>query len=342
MGGDCATMIARQSGADTLRFSAGSHSATLAFVLAVRPLPDAPAGRYISVDSFPSGVSLWAPSARENSGTRTEIYVTGYLNVPDSNGVGPGSLHRLVSQDGFNFQYDGVVLSPETNPCALTCSGIENIIIMPRQDAPGWRMLYAAGSSGTYGWQVFSAVSSDERNWIPEPGIRIDNGGTVPPAPPMTTPWPAGEGMIAEQLPGGEWQLIMGAYERVLPTENKFQLVDYRSTDQVNWTYKGAVLTTRELPPEAQRSIYSPGLIEFTPGLWRLIFTGDDTNLPGGRSRIFSAVSRDRQHWQLEGELLGQSGSNLYYSALVGNRLYFLRQDGAGARRLARSVLTMP
>jgi hypothetical protein len=342
MGLDCATMIARHSGPDTLTFTSGAHSITLPVVLAVRPAPDSRIGAFIGIDSFPLNHFVWAPSVRVNTANQTELFVAGYPLVHDSNGVGAGALHRLVSHDGLNFRYDGVILGADTVACTLSCSGVENVVVMPRADAPGWRMLYAAGSSGTYGWQVFSAVSDDERTWTAEPGIRISNGGVEPPAPPVSPPWPAGEGMIVEQLSSGEWQLIMGGYERVLPAGNQFQLVEYRSMDQLTWNYVGPVLTTRDLPPEAQRSVYSPGLVEFYPGLWRLFFSGDNTNVAGGRSRIFSAVSTDRQHWQFEGEVLGASGTNLFYSALAGNHLYFIRQDAGSERRLAHVELTMP
>jgi hypothetical protein len=203
-------------------------------------------------------------------------------------------------------------------------------------------MYLAAGSSGLYGWQVFSAISNDERNWTIEPGVRITNGGPVPPAPPGVVPWPVGEGMVVDQLPGGEWRMLVGGYERVANPPDRFEIVEYRSPDQLNWTYQGTVLTTAQLPATAQRTIYSPSIGEITPGLWRMFFTGDDLNLPGGRSRIFSAVSRDRSQWKFESELLGAPGTDLYYTALVGNRLYFLRQDNGQLRRLAAVTLTMP
>ena len=148
--------------------------------------------------------------------------------------------------------------------------------------------------------------------------------------------------MVIDQLPGGEWRMVVGGYEPIPSPPNRFEIVEYRSTDQLAWTYQGVQLAAAELPSGAQRTIYSPSIVEIVPGLWRMFFTGDDLNLAGGRSRIFSAVSTDRTQWQFEAELLGAPGTDLYYTALVGNRLYFLRQDPGQLRRLAAVTLTMP
>lgn len=341
-GGDCATLAALRSGFDTLTISAGRDTVEVSLVLAIRPIPSSPTGDFITLDSFPPGYRLWAPSARLNTQGDVELYVTGYLQVPDSNGVGPGALHRLVSSDGASFQYDGIAVPLPPAPCGLICTGIENIAVIPRNDAPGWRMLLAAGSSGAYGWQVFSAVSGDERTWAIEPGVRISNGGVVPPAPPQTPPWPVGEGMVIDQLPGGDWRMLVGGYEPVPGAAAKFQVVEYQSPDQINWHYQGARFTTDQLPATAQRSVYSPTLVEFVPGLWRMFVTADDLDVAGGRSRIFSAISTDRVTWQFETELLGAAGTSLYYSALVKDRLYFLREDVGQLRQLASVTLAMP
>jgi hypothetical protein len=341
-GVDCASLLAQRSGYDTLTIASGQKVTLLPLVLAIQPSTSSPIGEFVTLDSFPFDYRIWAPSARLNSQDEVEVYVTGYQSVPDSNGVGPGALHRLVSSDGFSFAYDGIALNLLPPPCGLICTGIENIAIVPRADAPGWRMLFAAGSSGTYGWQVFSAISDDERNWVIEPGVRISNGGQVPPAPPMTPPWPVGEGMVVDQLPGGDWRMLVGGYEPFPGSASKFQVVEYRSPDQIAWTYQGARFTTSQMPPSAQRSVYSPTLVEFSPGLWRMFVTADDLNLSGGRSRIFTAISVDRTNWQFEMELVGGPGTNIYYSALVNNRLFFLRQDTGDLRRLAAVTVVMP
>jgi hypothetical protein len=148
--------------------------------------------------------------------------------------------------------------------------------------------------------------------------------------------------MVVDQLPGGDWRMLVGGYQRVPSPPSRFEIVEYRSADQLTWTYQGVRLTTSEMPATAQRSIYSPSIVEIAPGIWRMFLTGDDLNVPGGRSRLFTAVSLDRDHWQFESELLGAPGTDLYYTGLAHGRLYFLRQDAGQLRRLAAVTLTMP
>ncbi len=192
-----------------------------------------------------------------------------------------------------------------------------------------------------YGWQVFSAVSTDERVWTKEPGVRISNGLPLS-NPTGPVPWPAGEGMVVDQLPDGEWRMIVAAYEEITPREDKFQITEWRSPDQLNWTYQGVIFSTRQVPPEGERSVYSPTIRQFAPGLWRMIFSADNIDQPGGRRRLWSAVSTDLEHWQFEGELIGAVGTDVWYSSLAGNRLVFLRQDTGLPRRVAIATVTMP
>jgi hypothetical protein len=201
-------------------------------------------------------------------------------------------------------------------------------------------MFYSAGSNKCYGWQVFSAVSTDEVTWVKEPGIRLSNGGG--PDPLIWPPWPAGEGMVVEQLSVGGWRMVAATYEHLTPFENKWQITEWLSPDQLTWTYAGPLLTTRDMPPEGESSIYSPTIREIAPGLWRMVFSADNRDQTGGRHRIWSAVSTDRTHWQLEDELLGAVGSNLYYSSMVDDWIVFMRQDGAGPLALAIATVVMP
>jgi hypothetical protein len=201
-------------------------------------------------------------------------------------------------------------------------------------------MFFAAGSNKCYGWQVFSATSDDGRIWTKEPGIRMSNGGVDSTFPP---PWPAGEGMVVDQLPSGEWRMIVSTFEHITPpASSKWEITEWRSPDQMQWQYIGTVLTTRDMPSGWQGSVYSPSLREIAPGLWRMVFTADGRGIPGSRSAIWSAVSTDLASWQIEGELLGAPGSNLYYSAFLDDRVVFVRRDGNGAARLASARLMMP
>ena len=340
-GQTCDGLRLAKSGFDTLRVRYGPLSVSRPVVLAVRPTLGPV--ELLAVDSLPANVIPWAPSARRNGQGQLELYFAGYSTLPDSTGHYPADLYRLISPDGQQFAFDGIVLTHDADYCDLNGSGIENIDIVPRADGPGWRMFYSGGSFDCYGWQVFSAVSSDERTWTKEPGVRIQNGGSLPPDPPNGGRWPAGEGMVTDQLPDGTWRMIVSTYEPITPPEDKFQITEWRSPDQLNWSYLRSLVTTRQLPPEGQRSAYSPTIREVVPGLWRMVFTADDRHQPGGRSRLWSAISTDQVQWQIEGEILGEPGLEYLYSVIVDDRLFTLRSpQGVFDPRLVSLTVQMP
>lgn len=342
-GTTCHDLHGQHSGIDTLVLRAGAVTTSVPLALALRPVVSAPLGQFLAVDSLPVGARPWAPTLLRNATGELELYVTGYVSDSTDPNHDRGHLHRLRSLDGgLTFQYEGIALQRDDSLCTLTGSGIENIAIVPRSDGPGWRMYYAAGSFGCYGWQVFSAVSVDRQSWTKEIGVRLSNGGAVPPDAPVTPPWPVGEGMVVEPLEGIGWRMLVGGYRHLETPEDKFHIIEWRSTDQLTWTYVGPVLTTDDLPQAGQRSVYSPTIREFSPGLWRMIMTADNLRDPGGRSRLWSAVSTDKTHWVLEGELIGAEGTNLYYSTLVDELLVFLRADVGQPRRLASVTVAMP
>ena len=337
-GSTCQDLRALRSGFDTMLIQVGTVLTRLSVVIAIRPAVSNV--HALPLDSMPSGSGPWAPTARRNSLGRLEVYATGYV-VDSLTGAFRGHLHRYTSIDGVNFEYDGIALQRDDSLCAPTGSGIENVAVIPRADGPGWRMLYAGGSFECYGWQVFSAVSTDERNWTKEPGVRISNG--LPLSEPRgTVPWPAGEGMVVDQLVSGEWRMIVATYEPLQPAENKFQITEWRSPDQLTWTYLRTVFSTRQMPAEGQRSVYSPAIRQVVPGMWRMIFTGDDLNTPGGHSRLWSAVSTDEINWQLEGALLDSEGYDFYYSTLVDDQLVFLQAEPGLVHRMAAATVSMP
>jgi hypothetical protein len=337
-GSTCQDLRAQRSGFDTLQIQIGSTTAVLPVTIAIQPIVSNV--HSLPLDSMPSGSGPWAPSARRNSLGNLEVYATGYV-VDSVHGGFRGHLHRYVSSDGLSFAYDGIALQRDDSLCAPNGSGIENIAIVPRADGPGWRMLYAGGSFTCYGWQVFSAVSSDERTWTKEPGVRISNG--LPLSQPLgTVPWPAGEGMVVDQLVSGEWRMIVSTYEPLQPSENKFQITEWRSPDQLSWTYVRTVFSTQQLPAGGQRSVYSPTIREVVPGLWRMIVTADNSDVPGGRSRLWSAVSTDEMNWQLEGELIGAEGNDYLYASLVDNQLVFLHQVTGFPRHVGVATIEMP
>jgi len=339
-GAGCADARVQHSGSDTLLFALGTAQARVPVIVAAAPIVQSPLGDFAIADTLP-GITNgpWAPSARRNSRGELEVYYTAFSKNVDSSGYTRGDLQRLVWVGDNQFRYDGVAVAHDDSICSLQGQGIENMVIVPRAGGTGWRMLYAAGSNDCYGWQVFSAVSTDERTWTKEPGIRLSNGGTAVHGQP---PWPVGEGMVVDQLATGEWRMIVSTYEHLDPPENKWQITEWRSPDQLNWTYVGPVLTTRDMPVGWQGSVYSPTIRQLGPGLWRMLFTADGRGTPGSRSAVWSAVSTDYTHWQVEAEVLGGLSSNAYYSALVDDKVVFVRQDASGPLRLAIAAVTMP
>ena len=338
--GTCSHFDVTRSGRDTLSVALGSASARVPVTVALLPGISAFEGDSLVTDSIPTGDFPTVVSARRNSRGQMELYVAMQVDTLLETYE---DLHRYVSDDeGATFRYDGVVLRHDTTGCSPLGFGVEHVAIVPRADAPGWRMFFAGGQFYCYGWQVFSAVSSDERNWAIEPGVRLSNTLDGEPSEVGPIPWPVGEGLVAHQLPDGTWRLIVGGMEHIDPWEDKFQIVEWRSGDQLTWTYLDALLTTRQLPPQGQASVYSPTISEFAPGLFRMIFVADDRNDPDGRFRLWSAVSTDERTWQLEGPLVQSTRYNYYYGSLVGDLLVMIRAGDTGTRHLAATRVQMP
>lgn len=315
-GTSCGSATISLSGRDTLDVSAGPYEASLPIVVAIAPTLLSDPATPLDVDSLPGGIVPWAPTLVKNAAGGLDLYFAGYRNIAGHLGERRGDLHRMTSPDGNHFVYQGIALRRDAFPCSPRGTGIENIAIVPRSESPGWRMFYSSGSECD-GWQVFSAVSDDQATWTPESGIRIPNG-SVP-------VWPAGEGMDVVRRSDGSWRMLVGSYEQIDPAENRFQIIEWTSPDQLSWTYRGPVLTTRQVGPDAARSVYSPTITDIAPGLQRMFFTGDNLDSPGGSSRIYSAVSEDGTHWQVEGVVLGGGVADYFYSTIAGDLLVFIR-----------------
>ena len=153
---------------------------------------------------------------------------------------------------------------------------------------------------------------------------------------------------MVDQRPDGQWRMIVGGYDRAT-SQDQFQIVEWLSRDQINWTYAGPVLTTQQMPQQASSDIFSPTIRQVAPGLWRMVFCGDNRSDPSGRIRLWSAVSTDYEHWQVEGMLLGNDPGNLYYATMVDNTLITVRDDAnttpfgdRQGRRIATATVVMP
>jgi hypothetical protein len=354
-GSECGALTVVRSGLDTLVLRVEGVERRFPIAVALPAQLASNTADRLTIDGLPPDTAAWwAPTARLNSRGEVEVYAAAYLRVyPDT--TYQGYLYRLVQAvagDPLHFRFDGVVLQPDPNPCSLMGSGIENIAIVPRAEGGGFRMFVAAGSFWCYGWQVFSALSPDERVWSLEPGIRVANV-PVPPRssasgpPPDAAPWPVGEGMVVRQLPAtGEWQMIVGG---TVPEPGRsasdFEIVEWRSRDQLTWRFRRAVFTLADLRLSPGRTLYSPTVREFAPGLYRMVFAEDGSLDLASGTRLYTALSADGEHWQFEGTLLDNPTIAVFYASLVGERLYTLSAPPGSAdvdHYLSAFTLRMP
>ena len=337
-GAGCGSLTIARSGVDTLRLTFDGVTATLPVAVAIPPRVETAPGTPIVLDSLPGGAwAPWAPTLRRNSRGEAELYLALYPIDQYGNVTTRGSLHRFRTPDLRRFEYDGVALAPSNPECSLYGSGIENVNVVPRAEGGGWRMFFAGGSFECYGWQVFSAVSSDERTWEVEEGVRVSNLNPLEPRSPTGSGWPVGEGMEVDQLPDGTWRMLTGGYEPLDPREERFQIVEWRSPDQKNWTYRGASLTHRQLPDATMRFVYAPNVREIAPGLYRMLFAAT-----GSTGRLYSAVSTDREQWQIEGELMPTSEYDMRYVTLLNDTIVFIRHGGGRWYEVVRATVQMP
>lgn len=337
-GGSCASLRAVHSGVDTVVFATGAVTQRVPMRSALVPSVSSKMGQFVSISGGNLG-DPWAPSADLAPDGTLELYIANYV-LDTSMARNRSSLIRLTSQDGLNFSWDTTMVSYGPDDYTGDGRGIENTVIFPNASGSGWRMLYSGGGDST-GWQVYGAVSNDRRHWT-KTGVVIGNGypGTLR---------PSGEGMQVYQDAAGEWHLIMGAYPGASSTLAKWAITEWRSIDQVTWSYDTTWINPNALPPGAERAAYSPSIRQIGPSMWRALFTADQLNgapnnslVNNGQSGIWSAVSSDMVNWTVEGLLVGSTTTNIYYTALAGNQLYFIRTDLGKSNRLATVQVSMP
>jgi len=246
------------------------------------------------------------------------LYSTGY--APDSTQSPPfsGDLFSASSTDGVHFTFAGVALTRDT---AYRREGIESVFIVPRDDGVGCRMYAAAGKSH-YMWQVYSAIADDCTSWTWEdgavvPGVQASDG----------TLRGTGEGIYAWQDSVGAWWMLVGAMSTLPNDYPVWTVALYRANSERQWQFVRTVF--RPGPPGSgtERAVFAPTVVQVAPGLYRMFYSGDDLGVGpnDGRSRIMSAVSRDRFNWTPEGVVLdfGINGGGPAYPSVVGNRLYY-------------------
>lgn len=316
----CEDLRVVASGRETLIFSAtGAPPVRLELVVAIAQRLDPELGERLVIRDDPS-FGWWAPTAIEGPGGAVQLYAAGYQ------GNDRAHLVRLDSDDGVEFRFSGILLRHDEELCALRGSGIENVAIVPRAEGGGLRMFFAAGSFLCYGWQVFSAISEDGREWEVEPGVRISNGSRVPSGPGDGAPWPVGEGISIRETPEG-WCLITGG---VVPEPGSdgdaFEIVEWCSVDQLEWRFSRPVLTRAGLGLPRTTSLYSPVTRALAPGLERLYFV--ESSAAG--TRIRTALSVGGGPFLPELVLAEPPDVRLYYVTLAFDRAYFVHRDEAG------------
>jgi hypothetical protein len=265
----------------------------------------------------------WAPTLTMAPNGEVRLYFAAYKADP-AVGRDRANLAYLTSSDTLHFHYAGVAVPHQPQLDSPYGWGIENVAVVPRTDGPGMRMYFSGGSSVT-GWQVFSAIGDGVGRWSGEAGARISNGSLHI--------YPQGEGMVVLPAAGGGLRMILGSMQLASGAANSWAIVEFTSADGMNWTYSNEVLRPGLPGSGTERAVYSPTIVPFGKGAWRMFYTGDDLGrVPGGaKSQIWSAVSFDLRTWIPEGVFVPAVDGDLYYASALGDRIAYVRTPGGGA-----------
>jgi hypothetical protein len=275
---------------------------------------------------LPDSVSPWAPTLVAAPNGTTRLYFGAYKPSP-ADVIDRADLDYFESTDGQLFTYRGIAIPHGPAATDLYGWGIENIAIVPRNDGPGFR-LYFAGGSTTLGWQVFSAVGDGVGQWTTEAGIRLPNDGGNS---------PEGEGMVVVPREGGGYRMIEGSMVMTKVASGSWQIVEYQSDDQLNWTFRREHLAQGADGKGTARAVYSPTIVRFGRGVYRMFYTGDNFRVsPTPQSNMLSAVSFDLESWVPEGIFIAAGAEDVMYASALGNRVaYLLTRCGGCKVRLA-------
>lgn len=331
---------AQRSGVTHVHVVAGSLTLDTTVVVVLPPTIIQPQDANFSVAGYPDSLSPWAPTAVGMPDGTVRLYFAGY--VPDSINTPPfvADLHYAVSSDSVHFTYGGVALKHDSSYSGYRSLGLENVYMVPRDDGPGCR-LYVSGGSSWWIWQIWSAVASDCKTW------QWENGPALPGVIENDTIGrPTGEGMTAWQDSTGGWWMLAGVYPPVFGGLRTWTIGLYHGTDERHWNFVNTVEAPGPPGSGMNRAVYGPSISTITPGLYRMFFTGDnaDLSISPGSSYIFSAVSRDRIHWEFEGTALDLHLPNQgpRYATVLGNHLYFVVNGAAYRSHLASAQILQP
>lgn len=330
----------RRSGIVQVHAAAGALTLDTTVVAVLPPTIVQPLDANFSVAAYPDSLYPWAPAAVGMPDGSVRLYFAGY--VPDSINTPPivADLNYAVSTDSVHFAYGGVALKHDSSYSGFRSLGLENVYMVPRDDGPGCR-LFVSGGSSWWIWQIWSAVAADCKTW------QWENGPALPGVIENDTIGrPTGEGMTTWQDSSGGWWMLAGVYPPVFGGLRTWTIGLYHGTDQRHWTFVNTVMVPGPAGSGMSRAVYGPSVSQVTSGLYRMFFTGDnaDLSIQPGSSYIFSAVSRDRIHWELEGVALDLHLSNQgpRYATVLGSHLYFVVNGAGYGSHLASAEIAQP
>ncbi|MFL5560591.1 MAG: hypothetical protein ACJ79K_03865 [Gemmatimonadaceae bacterium] len=314
------TIIVIGSGVTTVRVRSGALEESRSLRVY---LPPQLAQRRIAA-TFDADTALgnpWAPTLTMAPDGNVRLYFAAYKMDPSVN-FSRADLAYLTSSDTSNFHYAGTAIPHQPATTDRYGWGLENVVVVPRRDAPGMRM-YFSGGSQTTGWQVFSAIGDGVGRWFVEAGIRVSNGALHL--------YPQGEGMVVLPDAGGQ-RMVLGSMQLASGQANSWAIVEFRSADGLQWDYSGEVLRPGVPGSGTERAVYSPSIVPFGKGAWRMFYTGDDIGrVPtGGKSQMWSAVSFDLKTWSVEGVILPAVDGNIYYASALGDKVAYIRTPAGG------------
>jgi len=331
---------ARRSGVTHAHVTVGGLTIDTTIVVVLRSVIVQPQDANFSVAGYPDSLYPWAPTAVGMPDGSVRLYFAGY--VPDSINTPPivADLNYAVSTDSVHFTYGGVALKHDSSYSGFRSLGLENVYMVPRDDGPGCR-LYVSGGSSWWIWQIWSAVASDCKTW------QWENGPALPGVIENDTIGrPTGEGMTTWQDSSGGWWMLAGVYPPVFGGLRTWTIGLFHGTDQRHWTFVNTVVAPGPSGSGMNRAVYAPSISMVTPGLYRMFFTGDnaDLSIAPGSSYIFSAVSRDRIHWEFEGTALDLHLSNRgpRYATVLGSHLYFVVNGAGFGSHLSSAQILQP
>jgi hypothetical protein len=112
-----------------------------------------------------------------------------------------------------------------------------------------------------------------------------------------------------------------------------WQIVEYQSDNQLNWTFHREHLAQGTDGGGTARAVYSPTIVRFGRGVYRMFYTGDNFHVsPAPKSNMWSAISFDLENWVSEGAFITAGTENVMYASVLGDRIAYVLSPCSGCR----------